>query len=201
MSNSINKRNELRLITKIKNNNCNESFLKLSSGYDNFYYSIARKYYPILNKMGMSMEEIKYEKEFILHKAVMSFKKECNVKFSSWFCNCVKYHFLNFINSNKKFIKSEDKILDFFNLQETVVESDLNGETYAYVNSLLSSMRDKRVKDIYQMRYFSDDPNLKTWSEIGKKLKISTQTAINLHERARVFLRKKMESKDFCDLV
>jgi DNA-directed RNA polymerase specialized sigma subunit len=62
-------------------------------------------------------------------------------------------------------------------------------------------MKDKRIKDIYQMRYFSDGPNLATWSEIGKKLKISTQTAINLHEKARVFLKNKMESKNFCDLV
>jgi RNA polymerase sigma factor (sigma-70 family) len=201
MSNSTNKRSELRLISKIKNNNCNESFSELSSGYDNFYYSIARKYYPILNKMGMSMEEIKCEKEFVLHKAVMSFKHGKKVKFSSWFCNCVKYHFLNYINSNKKFIKSEDRALDLFNLQESIIEVDTSGETFAYIDSLLSSMRDKRVKDIYQMRYFSDDPSMKTWSEIGKKLQISTQTAINLHERARVFLRNKMESKNFCDLV
>ncbi len=196
-----NHRAELRLINKIKTSNCNESFVLLSSTYDNFYYSIVRKYHPVLTQMGMSAEEIKYEKEFILHKAVMSFKKDRNVKFSSWFCNCVRYHFLNYINSNKRFVKAEEKAVDFFGLKDSVVEVDKNNETYTYINSLLSSMKDKRIKDIYQMRYFSDGPNLATWSEIGKKLKISTQTAINLHEKARVFLKNKMESKNFCDLV
>ena len=37
VKNNINK-DELKLIKKIKDLNCNESFVELSKGYDNFYY-------------------------------------------------------------------------------------------------------------------------------------------------------------------
>lgn len=202
MSTSNNNTEDLRLVSKIKRSNCNESFKTLSSRYDNFYFSVVRKYQPILSQMGLSQDEIKYEKEFILNKAIISFKRKYKVKFSSWFCNCVKYHFLNYINSGKKYINMEDKSVEYFNVKEAVHELNTqNSETFEYVSSLLSSFRDKRVKDIFQMRYFSGEPDLMTWSRIGRKLKISTQTAINLHERARVFLKNKMESKHLCDLI
>lgn len=201
MSELNNYKVELGLIKKIKSKNCNESFVSLSSKYDNFYYSIVRKYYSILTQSGMSTDEIKYEKDFILHKAVMSFDKTKKVKFSSWFCNCVRYHFLNHINSNKRLVKTEEKMVDYFLAKDAVYEVSKHTETYSYIKSLLSSMKDKRIVDIYNMRYFSDSPNLTTWSEIGKALEISTQTAINLHEKARVFIKNKMSSKNFCDLV
>ena len=75
MGNTNYKDNEdLDLIKKIKSSNCNDSFLKLSSGYENFYFSIAKKYYISLTKMGMSKEDISVEKDFILYKAIQSFE-------------------------------------------------------------------------------------------------------------------------------
>ncbi len=44
---------DLVLVNKVKDNNCNDSFEKLSSSYDNFYFSIARKYSQTLIKMGI----------------------------------------------------------------------------------------------------------------------------------------------------
>lgn len=196
-----NEKDDLRLVRKIKNKNCNDSFVKLSSRYDNFYYSIVKKYSSLLTQMGLSREEIKLEKDYVLHKAIMSFDSKQKTKFSTWFCNCARYHFLNYINSNKKYIFTEDKAVDFFNLKDSLFEIDNNNETYDYLSSLLSGFKDCRVKDVYMLRYFSDSPNLATWSDIGKKLNISTQTAINLHERARFFLKKKIESKNFCDFI
>ena len=82
------KDNDLILVEKIKLNNCNASFETLSSSYDNFYFSIARKYSQTLIRMGMSKEEIKFEKDFVLYKAIQSFDVEQKTKFSTWFCNC-----------------------------------------------------------------------------------------------------------------
>jgi len=98
---------DISLVKKIKEFNCNDSFEKLSSSYDNFYFSIARRYSQALTKMGMSKEEIKSEKDFILYKAVQSFDAKQKTKFSTWFCNCARYHFLNYINSNKKYVLNE----------------------------------------------------------------------------------------------
>jgi hypothetical protein len=200
VKNNINK-DELRLIKKIKDLNCNDSFVSLSKGYDNFYYSIVQKYSSALMRAGMNISDIKAEKDFILYKAVKSFDAKQKTKFSTWFCNCVKYHFLNYINSNKKYIVSEDNKIDFFNNKDIVLSFDKNNETFEYLNSLLSSLKDERIKKVYELRYFSGEEKLATWNSIAKKLGVSTQTAINLHEKTRIFLKNKVTSKDFVDFV
>ncbi len=198
---NILKDKDLDLVNKIKQDNCNESFEKLSGSYDNFYFSIARRYSQTLIKMGMSKEEIKTEKDFILYKAIQSFDAKQKTKFSTWFCNCARYHFLNFINSNKKYVVFEDKTMDFFNMQNSLITVDKTSETLDYLNSLLHSMKDQRVKEIFKLRYFSGNEKLTTWNKIARKIGISTQTAINLHEKARVFLKNKIQSKNSFDLI
>ena len=192
---------DLSLVKKVKSNNCNDSFIKLSSSYENFYFSIAKKYTPALLKMGMNKDDIKSEQYYILYKAISSFDAKQKTKFSTWFCNCSRYHFLNYINSNKKYVVSEEKTIDFFNNRDVLLVVDKNSDMLDYLNSLLSSFKDKRVYDVYKLRYFSNTEKLTTWNKIAKKLGISTQTAINLHEKARTFLKTKIQSKNSFDLI
>ena len=192
---------DLSLVKKVKSNNCNDSFIKLSSSYENFYFSIAKKYTPALLKMGMNKDDIKSEQYYILYKAISSFDAKQKTKFSTWFCNCSRYHFLNYINSNKKYVLSEEKTIDFFNNKDILLVVDKNSDMLDYLNSLLSSFKDKRVYDVYKLRYFSNNEKLTTWNKIAKKLGMSTQTAINLHEKARLFLKTKIQSKNSFDLV
>ena len=192
---------DLKLVKKIKSKNCNDSFIKLSSSYENFYFSIAKKYTPALLKMGMSKDDIKSEQYYILYKAISSFDAKQKTKFSTWFCNCSRYHFLNYINSNKKYVVSEEKTIDFFNNKDLLLVVDKNCDMLDYLNSLLSSFKDKRVYDVYKLRYFSNNEKLTTWNKIAKKLGMSTQTAINLHEKARMFLKNKIQSKNSFDLI
>jgi len=192
---------DLKLVKKIKSKNCNDSFIKLSSSYENFYFSIAKKYTPALLKMGMSKDDIKSEQYYILYKAISSFDAKQKTKFSTWFCNCARYHFLNYINSNKKYVFSEEKTVDFFNNKDLLLVIDKNSDMLDYLNSLLSSFKDKRVYDVYKLRYFSNNEKLTTWNKIAKKLGMSTQTAINLHEKARMFLKNKIQSKNSFDLI
>lgn len=192
---------DLPLVKKIKEDNCNISFETLSSSYDNFYFSIARRYSQALMRMGMSKEEIKSEKDFILYKAVQSFDAKQKTKFSTWFCNCARYHFLNYINSNKKYVLNEGFGVDTFFNKDILSVSDKNTEMYDFLSSLLSSFKDKRINEVYKLRYFSNSAKLTTWNKIAKKLNISTQTAINLHEKARSFLKNKIVSKNSFDLI
>jgi len=193
--------NDLPLVEKIKLSNCNVSFETLSNSYDNFYFSIARKYSQTLIRMGMSKEEIKFEKDFILYKAIQSFDVNQKTKFSTWFCNCSRYHFLNYINSNKKYTLNECFRVDTYFNKDILSVSDKNTEMYDFLSSMLSSFKDKRINEIYRLRYFSNSSKLTTWNKIAKKLNISTQTAINLHEKAKEFLKTKIVSKNSFDLV
>jgi len=200
--NTINKdKEEVKLVKKINRSNCNDSFIKLSNTYDNFYFSIVRKYSPALIKLGMTREEIKSEKNYVLYKAIKSFDCKQKTKFSTWFCNCARYHFLNYINLNKKYILSDELSVEFFNLKENFYCIDKNNELFEYLDSLLCSFKDKRVMEVFKLRYFSGSEKLTTWNKIAKKLNISTQTAINLHEKARVFLKTKITSKNSFDFI
>ena len=192
---------DLSLVKKVKSKNCNDSFIKLSSSYENFYFSIAKKYTPALLKMGMNKDDIKSEQYYILYKAISSFDSKQKTKFSTWFCNCSRYHFLNYINSNKKYMLAEENKIDFFNNKDILITEDKNTDTYSYLLSLLSSFKDERIKKVYELRYFSGEEKLATWNSIAKKLGVSTQTAINLHEKTRSFLKNKVQSKDSCDFV
>lgn len=189
------------LVINVKNSNCEDSFEKLSSSYDNFYFSVARKYSTSLNKMGMSKEEIKFEKDFILYKAIHSFDQKQKTKFSTWFCNCVRYHFLNYLNYNRKHSFNESFSSEIISNKNVLFTNDKNTELYDYLSSLLSSFKDARVNEVYRLRYFSGSCKPVTWNTIAKKLNISTQTAINLHEKARLFLKNKIASKNSFDFI
>ena len=151
--------------------------------------------------MGMSKEEIKSEKDFILYKAIQSFDAKQKTKFSTWFCNCTRYHFLNFINSNKKYVLNEGLDVDVYLDRDILTVTDKNNDLLDYLSSLLSSFKDSRINEVYKLRYFSNSAKPVTWNKIAKKLNISTQTAINLHEKARVFLKNKIVSKNSFDLI
>jgi hypothetical protein len=50
------------------------------------------------------------------------------------------------------------------------------------------------------MRYFEDASN-QTWTKIGKKMNMSTQNAINLHNKGVQILKNKLTSKDLFDKI
>ena len=61
-------------------------------------------------------------------------------------------------------------------------------------------MQDERASQIFKMRYFEDKKNV-SWAKIGKKLNISTQTAINIHNKTIDFLKNKLKSKNCFDKI
>ena len=68
--------------------------------------------------------------------------------------------------------------------------------------NILSEMKDKRIKKVFGMRYFSETRKSKlAWSEIGRQLGISTQTAINLHDKGAKMVRNKIESNCNSDKI
>ena len=70
-----------------------------------------------------------------------------------------------------------------------------------FVSFLLDGLKDKRAKHIYMLRYFSDCGPKMTWKNIAKKVGVSSQTAINIHNRAKKILKNKMKSKEIHDKV
>jgi DNA-directed RNA polymerase specialized sigma subunit len=70
-----------------------------------------------------------------------------------------------------------------------------------YIMNIIDSCSDERVQKIFKMRYLNDSNKKMPWNKIAKKLNISTQTAINLHNKAIGLLKIKFNSKNCFDKI
>ena len=57
-------------------------------------------------------------------------------------------------------------------------------------------MKDYGISNVFTFRYFSGDKKDSSWEIVAKKIGVSTQTAINLHNKGKKVLKKKLLSSD-----
>lgn len=186
------------LVNNVKNSNCEESLLELANRHTGLCFKIMKKYAKTFCANDICIQEKHAEKNLIIWNSAKSFNTEKNVKFSTWLANQVKYSCLNEINKKSKdrLVTLEDDMLDV--LKEPPEEEDSG--IFEYTNNILKQLRDDRIQNIFSMRY-SKEAKKPSWSLIAKRLDISTQTAINLHNRGLEILRKKIKSNKFLDNV
>jgi len=181
---------DLNLINLIKNKNCSDSFKELETRHSNLYYSICNKF-----SSKVDLNEIYKDKSFIIYKAVTSFKDGRGAKFSTWLGNYARYHCLNYIKNNHKYIISEDeKMAHFFNSKamETHQQKKDTKEDLEDAFNILKKLNDKRIFKIFQLRYLHEGPKL-TWKQIAQQFDLTPQTIINLHSKGRRILKRKMK--------
>ncbi len=181
---------DLTLIKLIKNDNCDLSFKKIDEKHCNLFYSICNKF---SNKLDVS--EIYKDKEYVMFRAITSFDSERGAKFSTWLGNYTRYHCLNYIKNNHKYVISDDdKILHFFNCKalENYDENKELKNDLDHALDILSKLSDPRIFKIFKLRYLHKGPKL-TWKQIAKKFDLTPQTIINLHSKGRRVLKRKMK--------
>ena len=194
---------DLELINKIKATSDNEALKELESRHTGIYNEIIKKYYKHLIDFGLNPNDIVSDKLFVLYKSVMSFNPDKNVKFSTWLGNQARYHCLNCLNKKNNTIGMENEdIKKIIEKKQIAISNDdmKSKEKSDLIFSILDRIKDKRIYKIYKMRYFNDK-KLTPWSKISKKLKISTQTAINLHNKGKDLLKNKLTSKYNLDII
>ena len=191
--------NDNYLVERIRIANCEESLEELIKRHSPLCFKIIKRYAGTFYANNIDITEASTEKNLIIWNSAKSFSAGKNVKFSTWLANQVKYSCLNALNKKSKdrLISTEDEILDV--LKEKASE-ETDDNLFEFTNNILDQLKDKRVKQIFSMRYsaYSKKPS---WCVVAKKLKVSTQTAINLHNRGIEILRKKIESEKFLDSI
>tara|TARA_B100000676_G_scaffold114691_1_gene114217 strand:- start:41755 stop:42348 length:594 start_codon:yes stop_codon:yes gene_type:complete len=193
---------DLELINEVKDKSCDDSLNELINRHAPLCFDIYNKYSKTLKASGELIDNIELEKNYIIYKAALSFNPEKGTKFSTWLGNFTRYYCLNIINTKKKYVPMDNDILATMKEkdgehQEKPVDQDLQD----YVINILEKMKDERIKNVFKLRYFSDFNKKNTWVEIGKLMNVSPQTAINLHNRGRVMIAKKINSKLMADTV
>jgi len=187
------------LAERISCSNCEQSLMELIKRHSGICFKIIHKYSKSFYANNVDINEASSDKNLIIWNSAKSFSPEKNVKFSTWLANQVKYNCLNVLNKKSKdrLIATEDKILDILNETEM---KDENDTLFEFTDNILAQLRDRRIKQIFSMRY-SHEYKKPSWCVIADKMKISTQTAINLHNRGIGILRKKITSEKFLDSI
>ena len=100
---------DLILLKKIIKKRCSDSFLILKNKHDRLFYSVCQKFSSKLN-----LEDVHKDIDFVFFKAMLSFKLEKKAKFSTWLGNFTRYHCLNHIKKNSKYLCTDQETIDHF---------------------------------------------------------------------------------------
>jgi RNA polymerase sigma factor (sigma-70 family) len=185
---------DIELVNKIKESNCEESLKILIYRHSPLCFDVCKKYASAILNSGLHLEDITSEKDYLIYKSAISYNPEKKTKFSTWLGNQMRYYCLNTMNKNN-LIATDDTQLDYFIHKDIDNHpKELVSEQMEYISNLIRQSKDKRIKKVIEIRYF-ENPNKKTpWNKVADKVGVSTQTAINLHNKAVKMIRGKMRS-------
>lgn len=196
---------DIQLVRAVKNKASNEAFLEICDRYQDVFYKICQKYAPALTASGVNIQDVFNEKNIIIFHCINTFDSKKGVKLSSWIGNYARYLCLNSINS-RKFIapmtddELKNKIEEGQASQSYFENKNDLQECKDYVFDILNQLKDERIKEIFNYRYFGDKKMI--WNKIAKKVNSSPQTVMSLHKKGLILIKNKMtNSKNICDIV
>ena len=188
------------LVKNIQEKNDEEALKTLIDRHSALCNSLYKKYSNSMMNSGVHLQDIVDQKDYIVYKSAMSFDPCKNSKFSTWLYNQVRYQCLNCINENSHYLTLETDKLNYLVEKYNLPEKEYKNIN-DYIFNIIDSCSDQRVKKIFEMRYSNNSNKKMPWNKIAKKLKISTQTAINIHNKALKLLKNKIESKNCFDKI
>ena len=195
-----------QLIKKVKRARCSESLETLYSRHGGLVNSMISKYANASSNAqcsGVTGADFRDDSLSIVYQAALKFDENKKSKFSTWLGNSTRFHCLNTIKKQKKYVDGTSYLQEYADKasNESEIESKkIIGEA-EYVMNLLESFHDPRVKRIFKMRYFANDKKNVSFAEIAKKLKMSTQGIIDIHDEAREFIRRKSLAVENMDKI
>lgn len=168
------------LISNIQTKNCNDSLRTLITRHAPLCFKVYHRFKYIHNLINQY--EMETEKDLIIYKSALNFNPAKKCKFSTWLTNQTRYHFLHL--TGKKRIQT----VDLEEPPEKPVEFKFSDDTMDYVLKILDGLEDKRIKEVYRLRYYDS----LSWTEIGRRINLTQQGTINMHNRVLELLRKKL---------
>lgn len=194
---------DIDLINKVKKKNDSFALKELEQRHSGICHQMIRKYYNNILTSGLDPEDLASDKLLVIYKSIINYNPDKNVKFSTWLGNQMRYHCLNCMNKKDPTITMENstikKIVENSQKNEACADSIIK-EKSDLVFSILERIKDKRIIKIFKLRYFNEAKHM-AWNKIGKKLKISTQTVINLHQKGKIFIKNKLTSINNSDII
>lgn len=192
------KASDKELTERIKNNSCDEDALKeLICRHSGIYIDMI-KVYAGKSFNQNQLNDFIDQKDSVIYEAAKKYDPERS-KFSTYLANKTKYLCL----SEKTRFQKESKIIslddiDFCQSDKSLSpdEDCVHNESMANIMKMILNHQDSRVREIFQMRYFKTKTNkLTPWKVIAKKLDLSAQSCINIHNRTLKFFKNRIKNE------
>lgn len=197
--NNLDSYSDTDLIKKIKHGDDEDCLNELIVRHTGLCFSVSKKYFSNSSYSGTHSIDFSSEKDGIIYEAAKEFDFKRGVKFCTFLGQKIRWYCLRRLNDNPKSIACEDELLEFL-----INKNNKNKSHKDIVDSILyilDQLKDKRIKKIFELRYFSDNKKKSSWVRIGKEIGISYQTALNLHNQTISFIKEKLTSKNNCDFI
>lgn len=195
----LGEKSDLDLIKKIQKYDCNDSLKELISRHTPICHHIHQKYQNKMTESGVLSDGGFSEKEYIIYSTAKSYDPAKGTKYSSHLANHVRYFCLNSMKGKE--VATDIDVID--SLQENGKDEFFNKQNFylnlSYINNIINQFNDKRVKEIFELRYFSAKKH--TWEKISKKVNLSIQSTITIHNKAINLLKKKLTSQSISDNI
>ncbi len=145
--------------------------------------------------------ELIKDKNYNIYQAAVKYDPNRGAKFSTYLGNETKWLCLNTYNKNKRHPTITTETLDLLHpdleLYSDSVKENLKKDSLTKVLQLISCHPDKRVEKIFNMRYIIGKKNkVMPWKNIGKKMNLSIQGCINIHNSAIQSIRETIKDKE-----
>jgi len=192
------RKTDLELINGVKDKNCSDCLQELFNRHSAICVDVYSKYSGGLIKNSVILNDIVDQKEYIIYKSAMSYNSEKGSKFSTWLANQMRYFCLNSMNKNR-LVATDDESMNAivhaspFSPQN---QSSTLEEKVDFVKNIIAQVKDKRISKIFKIRYFNGSRKKTPWAQVAEQMGVSTQTAINLHNKAIKLIKRKMDTKE-----
>ena len=176
---------DLTLICKIQEDNTDqESLIALVDRHSGIFHTMVN-HFMSSPQCALDKTQIVEDKEMTIYESALNYDPSRNTKFSTHLANQTKWKCLNALNKKKKnkecFIDDENSYIE--PSCDSFIKDINKEEALSVFEKCLKTEEDDRVKKIVDMRYGSYNNKLTPWRFIAKKLDLSIQGCINIHNK------------------
>jgi len=194
---------DTELTFNLKNDTEAEASLQeLVDRHSGIFLDIVNNYIPNSSPTSHKQDIID-EIQYYIYNAGLKYDQNRGAKFSTFLGNEAKWLCLNQHYKNKKYLLAASPESDFALHNKAKEEDDskksphVNEALLCKIFEIIEKHPDERVRRIFKIRYVDPEFNkLTPWQQVGKKLKMSIQGCINIHNAAIKIIRKNLKENE-----
>lgn len=192
--------NDVECVKNIQDS-CDEDSLKLLiERHSGIYVDMVNRFIkePYLNEIKADLIS---DKDTFIYECAQTYNPAKKAKFSTYLGNKIKWRCLNLFN-NPKNKNLHHKLVpmshatSLFHRPDIFREVDYH-EREEIIYQVLDKYPDDRAVEIFRLRYIEGDNNkVMSWKKIAKKLDLSSQGCIDIHNKLINTIRKTYEQSN-----